>query len=43
MVALVQPAPAGANERSFPEVIRYVLDHTRDDGRTVLQECPRLR
>jgi hypothetical protein len=39
----VQLPPPGANESRFPEVIRYILDHTREDGTTILQECPRQR
>ena len=39
----VQLPPAGANTNRYPEVIRYILDHTRNDGTTVLQECPRQR
>jgi len=36
------PAP-GTDTHRFPDVIRYILDHTRPDGTTVLQECPRQR
>ena len=36
------PAP-GTDTSRFPDVIRYILDHTRSDGTTVLQECPRQR
>jgi hypothetical protein len=39
----VQLPPPGAGVSSFPEVIRYILDHTREDGTTILQECPRPR
>ena len=39
----VLPPPYGADTRRYPEVIRYILDHTRSDGTTVLQECPRQR
>jgi len=39
--AHVQPPPPGTDTSRYPEVISYVLDHTRDDGTTVLQECPR--
>jgi hypothetical protein len=42
-VVRVQPAPVGANTSRYPDVIRYILDHTRQNGLTVLQECPRLR
>jgi hypothetical protein len=41
--ARAQPAPPGADTSRYPEVIRYILDHTRSDGTTVLQECPRPR
>jgi hypothetical protein len=40
----VQQPPDGADESRFPEVIRYILDHTRrESGRTTLQECPGQR
>jgi hypothetical protein len=40
----VQMPPEGADETRFPEVIRYILDHTRrETGRTTLQECPGQR
>jgi hypothetical protein len=39
----VQLPPPGTSTGRFPEVIRYILDHTRSDGTTVLQECPRQR
>ena len=39
----VQQPPPGTNTSRFPEVIRYILNHTRGDGTTVLQECPRQR
>ena len=37
----VQLPPRGTDRSRYPDVIRYVLDHTRPDGTTVLQECPR--
>lgn len=39
----VQLPPPGTNTSRFPELIRYILDHTRPDGTTILQECPRQR
>jgi hypothetical protein len=42
-ITRVQLPPPGTNVSRFPETIRYILDHTRSDGTTVLQECPRLR
>jgi hypothetical protein len=39
----VQAPPPGTNVSRYPETIRYILDHTRSDGTTVLQECPRQR
>jgi hypothetical protein len=42
-VAVVLPPPPGANVSRYSELIRYILDHTLQNGRTVLQECPRLR
>jgi len=40
----VQMPPEGADESRFPEVIRYILDHTRrETGTTTLQECPKPR
>jgi hypothetical protein len=39
----VQLPPPGTNTSRYPEVIRYILNHTRDDGTTILQECPRQR
>ena len=41
--AHVQLPPPGANTSRYPELIRYILDHTRSDGTTILQECPRQR
>jgi hypothetical protein len=40
-ITRVQLPPPGANTSRFPELIRYILDHTRADGTTILQECPR--
>jgi hypothetical protein len=31
--------PSGTNEEQYPDLIRYILDHTRPDGTTVLQAC----
>ena len=42
-ITRVQFPPPGANPSRFPELIRYILDHTRADGTTILQECPRQR
>jgi hypothetical protein len=42
-VTRVQLPPPGANIGRYAEVIRYILDHTRSDGTTILQECPRQR
>ena len=42
-VTHVQLPPPSANVSRFPEVIRYILNHTREDGTTILQECPRQR
>jgi hypothetical protein len=42
-ITRVQLPPPSANVGRFPEVIRYILNHTREDGTTVLQECPRQR
>jgi len=39
----VQLPPPGANVSRFSEVIRYILNHTRGDGTTILQECPQQR
>ena len=38
--ARAQLPPPGTDLRRYPEVIRYILEHTRGDGTTVLQECP---
>lgn len=42
-ITRVQLPPPGTNTSRFPELIRYILDHTRADGTTILQECPRQR
>jgi hypothetical protein len=42
-LTLVQLPPPSANPSRFPELIRYILNHTRQNGRTVLQECPQQR
>ena len=39
----VIPPPPGTDVGRFPELIRYILNHTRGDGTTVLQECPQQR
>lgn len=41
--ARAQQPPPGTDTRRYPEVIRYILEHTRGDGTTVLQECPHPR
>jgi hypothetical protein len=38
-----QLPPSETDASRFSPVIRYILDHTRADGTTVLQECPKLR
>ena len=38
-ITRAQLPPPGTNEDLYPDVIRYVLDHTRPDGTTVLREC----
>jgi hypothetical protein len=37
----VQAPPPRTDTSRYPDLIRYILDHTRADGTTVLQECPR--
>jgi hypothetical protein len=39
----LRPPPPAANVSRYSELIRYILDHTREDGTTILQECPRQR
>ncbi len=41
--ARAQLPPPGADLRRYPAVIRYIIEHTRADGTTVLQECPNSR
>jgi hypothetical protein len=41
--ARAQLPPPGADPSRFPELIRYILNHTRPDGTTVLQDCPNPR
>jgi hypothetical protein len=41
--AHAQLPPAGTGTGRFPELIRYILDHTRPNGTTVLQDCPNPR
>jgi hypothetical protein len=41
--ARAQLPPPGADSSRFPELIRYILNHTRPDGTTVLQDCPNPR
>jgi hypothetical protein len=41
--ARAQLPPPGANVSRYPDVIRYVLEHTTPSGVTVLQECPKAR
>jgi len=38
-----QLPPPDADTHRYPDVIRYILDHTRSNGSTVLQECPKPR
>jgi hypothetical protein len=42
-ITRVQLPSSSANPSRFSDVIRYILDHTRGDGTTILQECPRQR
>lgn len=39
----VQLPPPGANTARYADVIRYIIDHTRQNGLTTLQECPKPR
>jgi hypothetical protein len=41
--ARAQLPPPGTDLRRYPAVIRYIIEHTRADGTTVLQECPKPR
>jgi hypothetical protein len=41
--ARAQLPPPGADTSRSPELIRYILNHTRPDGTTVLQDCPNPR
>jgi hypothetical protein len=41
--ARAQLPPPGTNTGRFPDLIRYILDHTRPDGTTLLQDCPNPR
>jgi hypothetical protein len=38
-IPLVFPPP-GTDTSTFPPLIRYILDHTRSNGTTVLEPCP---
>lgn len=38
-----QLPPPGSDPSRFPELIRYLLDHTQPNGATTLAECPRSR
>ena len=40
LVVLAQLPPPGADTRRYPDIVRYVLDHTNAHGGTVLQPCP---
>jgi hypothetical protein len=42
-VTRVQLPPSNADVSRFSELIRYILNHTRENGTTILQECPRQR
>jgi hypothetical protein len=42
-ITRVQPPPPGTDVSRYSETIRYILNHTRSDGTTILQECPRPR
>ncbi len=42
-ITRVQQPPSGADVSRYPETIRYILNHTRSDGTTILQECPQQR
>jgi hypothetical protein len=36
----LQPPPADTDVSRYSETIRYIINHTRPDGTTVLQDCP---
>jgi hypothetical protein len=42
-VTRVQLPPPGTDTSRFSDLIRYILAHTRSDGTTILQECPKQR
>jgi hypothetical protein len=40
LVVFAQLPPPGADVQRYPEIVRYVLDHTKPNGGTVLAPCP---
>ncbi len=42
-ITRVQSPPPGTDVSRYAETIRYILNHTRSDGTTILQECPHQR
>jgi hypothetical protein len=43
LVVYAQLPPPGTDTHRYPEIVRYVLDHTNARGGTMLQPCPTLR
>ncbi len=41
-IALQMPPP-GSDTASYPPLVQYILSHSRENGTTVLQECPKPR
>ena len=39
-IAYAQLPPPGADAHRYPEIVRYILDHTNATGHTLLQPCP---
>jgi hypothetical protein len=39
----LQQPPPGTDVSRYSETIRYILNHTRSDGTTILQDCPTQR
>lgn len=39
-IPLIFPPP-GSDTSAYPPIIKYILDHTRPDGTTVLSDCPK--
>jgi hypothetical protein len=40
LVVSAQLPPPGSDTHRYPELIRYILDHSTPAGRTILQPCP---